>query len=73
MDDEITVQRVYTDQSDPYKLIAARVPYWHIRMAKKLGKGNVSEGIRIALEHMSHEVKNRGVKECKNWNDSDKQ
>lgn len=61
METELVRPRIYTEQSDPYKLVAARMPYWHIRTAKKLGKGNVSEGIRIALEHMSQAVKERGV------------
>lgn len=73
METEPKKLRPYTEQTDPYKLIAARVPYWHIRTAKKIGKGNVSEGIRIALEHMSQEIKERGVRTCMNWNDSDKQ
>lgn len=61
METESKIKRAYTDQTDPYKLVAARLPYWHIRTARRLGKGNVSEGIRIALEHMSQETKERGI------------
>ena len=43
-----TKEVVYQDQ--PLRLISVRLPFWHTQIAKKLGSGNMSRGIRIALE-----------------------
>lgn len=42
--------RIYTDQNEPLKPSSVRLPFWHVREARRIGKGNLSEGIRIALE-----------------------
>lgn len=30
--------------------LSVRLSYWHVRRARKLGDGNVSDGIRYAIE-----------------------
>lgn len=30
--------------------LSVRLSYWHVRRARKLGNGNVSDGIRYAIE-----------------------
>lgn len=42
--------RIYTEQEDPLEVKSVRLTNWHIRHAKKLGNGSLSEGIRLALE-----------------------
>lgn len=51
MDQAVGRPRIYTEQDDPLKIVSMRLPNWHVRVARKLGKGNLSEGVRIALEH----------------------
>lgn len=53
MEDENEV-RVYTEQNENLKLISARLSNWHIRKAKKLGNGVLTEGLRIALEKVPY-------------------
>lgn len=48
--------RTYTKQDDPMKVVALRLTNWHTRKAKKIGDGNLSEGVRVALE--SYDSKN---------------
>lgn len=42
--------KIYTEQDEPLKVSSVRLPFWHIRLAKKLGSGSISKGIRHALE-----------------------
>lgn len=60
--------RVYTGQETPMQTFTLRLPFWHARVARNLGNGNMSEGIRLALEAMRHMdnllPKPRKVKEC---------
>lgn len=42
--------RVYTNQDLAMETVTARLTFWHLRMARRLGNGNVSAGIRLALE-----------------------
>lgn len=42
--------RVYFAQDAPLSKIAITLTNWHKRYAKRLGDGNVSEGVRLALE-----------------------
>lgn len=50
MKHEIGRPRVYTGQSAALPQTTVRLTYWHIRAARRLGSGNVSEGVRLALE-----------------------
>lgn len=47
---------MYTEQEEPLRVTSVRLTHWHIRAAKKLGNGAVSEGIRTAIEaaHLNH-------------------
>lgn len=49
----MTRPRKYTEQDDPLMVKSVRLSNWHIRFARKLGDGSLSEGIRIALEKVS--------------------
>lgn len=42
--------RTYTGQAGPLPTVTARLTLWHVRAARRLGSGNASEGIRIAIE-----------------------
>lgn len=42
--------RVYTQQEVPLRVVSVRLTLWHERQAKELGNGELSLGIRIALE-----------------------
>lgn len=43
--------RLHLFQEDPLVVKSVRLPYWHIRRANKIGNGNFSDGIRLALEN----------------------
>lgn len=36
----------------PSRIVSTRLPFWHIQLAKKVGDGNISKGVRIALESL---------------------
>lgn len=42
--------KVYTEQEDPLKVASVRLSFWHIRVAKKMGDGCFSTGVRNAIE-----------------------
>lgn len=42
--------RPYTLQDAPMCVRSVRLTFWHIRRAKRIGSGNLSEGVRIAIE-----------------------
>lgn len=46
----------YTYQEEPLKVVSARLSFWHIRKAKKIGKGSFTQGIRNAIEHYIKQV-----------------
>lgn len=51
MNDETTGRpRIYAGQQSAMPTITVRLPLWHVRAARRIGCGNASEGIRIALE-----------------------
>lgn len=37
--------------------MSVRLTYWHVRKARRLGKGNVSDGIRYAIEETKEREK----------------
>jgi hypothetical protein len=45
------------DQEDPLKLYAGRLSHRQMRIAKKIGGGNFSEGLRSALEHCATDIR----------------
>ena len=45
------------DQEDPLKLYAGRLSHRQMRIAKKIGGGNFSEGLRAALEHCAADIR----------------
>lgn len=53
--------RIYTKQDERLPTMTIRVTFWHIRMARKIGGGNASNGVRIALEKASEECNDIGV------------
>lgn len=55
--------RTYTVQDQPMRVHSIRMTCWHVRKAKKLGDGEVSDGVRYALELASNEKKKESVKE----------
>lgn len=42
--------RKYLGQNEPLSTVTSRLTLWHVRAARRLGSGNASEGIRIAIE-----------------------
>lgn len=46
----------YTYQEEPLKVVSVRLTFWHIRKAKKIGKGSFTQGIRNAIEHYIKQV-----------------
>lgn len=50
MDTRVGRPRIYTEQEEPLRVVSVRLPNWHIRAAKKLGDGVISEGVRTAIE-----------------------
>lgn len=50
---------VYADQLTPLKGVSVRLPMWHVRLAKAIGGGVISAGIRKALED-AHKAKQVG-------------
>jgi hypothetical protein len=40
-------------QEGAMDLYGVRLPSWHARMARRIGLGNLSRGIRIAIEKMA--------------------
>lgn len=42
-----------TYQREPMDAYAVRLTAWHARMARRLGQGNLSRGIRITIEKLS--------------------
>ena len=42
------------------ELIAIRLAPWHIDSAKRLGNGNISEGVRKALDKAQEDVAKSG-------------
>lgn len=49
------IRRPHLFQEEPLAVKSARLPYWHIRKAIKIGDGNFSDGIRKALENFKKE------------------
>lgn len=41
--------RVYAEQEEPLKVVSVRLPFVYIRIARKLGDGCTTKGIREAL------------------------
>lgn len=48
-------KKVYSVQEDPMKVTSARLPNWHIRKAKKIGKGSFSNEVRASIEQFKEE------------------
>lgn len=44
-------------QEASLELVSTRLSFWQIQTAKRLGKGNKSKGIRIALDAMRNNYK----------------
>ena len=42
--------RVYSNLDGPLNINSVRLSDWHERQARKLGKGKISIGVRLALE-----------------------
>jgi len=40
----------YAYQDSPMTNYTARITAWHARMARRIGAGNLSEGVRLAIE-----------------------
>lgn len=51
--------RKYTEQSEPMRAVSARLTHWHVRAAKKIGQGKLSEGIRQAIEIAESQLKEK--------------
>jgi len=49
--------RLIKDQDDPLDNYNARLSAWHARMARKIGEGNLSGGIRKAIEYFIRKTK----------------
>ena len=51
MRDETTGRpRIYAGEGHPLQMVSVRLPLWHVRAARRIGNGNASEGIRVAIE-----------------------
>lgn len=52
MQDEIKQgrPRIYTGEGAPLQTATIRLSVWHVRAARRIGQGNASEGIRLAIE-----------------------
>ena len=54
MHDEIAGRpRLYQGLRDPLVSQSVRLTLWHIRAARRIGGGNVSDGIRAAIERFA--------------------
>jgi len=42
--------RIYTGEGAPLQTATIRLSVWHVRAARRIGKGNASEGVRLAIE-----------------------
>jgi hypothetical protein len=49
--------RLIKDQDYPLDNYNARLSAWHARVARKIGDGNLSSGIRKAIEYMVEKKK----------------
>lgn len=59
--------RFYIAQDDPLKLIAVRLSNWHILQIKKLGEGNLSVGMRRAIENAVYAAGKPVERKLKNY------
>lgn len=56
MDDETGGRpRKYTGMNAPLHNFTSKLSIWHERAARRIGGGNASEGIRIAIERTASE------------------
>ena len=49
--------RLVKDQDAAMDNYNARLSAWHARMARKIGEGNLSEGVRKAIEYFIEKTK----------------
>lgn len=45
--------RTYQGAKDPLVSQSVRLTLWHVRAARRIGGGNASDGIRLAIERCS--------------------
>lgn len=58
---------MHPKQDSPLDVYSIRITAFHARMARQLGNGNLSNGIRLALERV---IQNYSENPTKNVNDS---